>query len=252
MKKTFKLMAVPALLGLSFTATAAPVVVDFFTGPTQSAIDDSNNAAGNFVFAGEIGPQADILGGYRDIGVNCISGCTDDGTNVSASSISVFGGTLNFNNDSGVVGEGTVVWDGIGTPGASVGPLDLTMGGTLTDFLIETVSSDGGGLAGWSFAITAADAGGNISTIDLAASVVPSGTGPLFSTIPFAEFLNCGNAIPGLFTVTCPGGAGTGAMMNNLDTLTVVFNTPLSTRSHRISICESAASRLCRHRVSSL
>jgi hypothetical protein len=227
MKTVFKMLAIPALLSVSLGVSAAPAVLAFFDGPFQQI--NAGTDGGRFVSAAEVAAP-NVIGGFRDISVNCISGCQDGGGPAGSSGeadIRVVASELRFSTDAGVIGQGVVTWDGPGNTGlGNPGAFDLTMGGTLEAFLVETIESDGGGLAGWSFQITGVDSTGRMTDIDLAATPVnPPADPTLVSTIPFSAFTACGANIPGLVAVTCSGGDGTGARVNDLVSLAVLFNT---------------------------
>ena len=231
MNMQWKLTAGAAALAFSFGANAG--IVDLFS-TDQAILEDTTNGGFNSTDAlySQVGGVGDltILGGFRDLAVSAISGA-DDG--IDASSIRVSGGSLTFNNDTGVYGQGQVQWDGDDSGGnifdidyTGLGGLDLTLGGTADAFQVTTLASD----QGWVFEITMYTDATNWTMVSLDAdSVCASGcdfTSPHISLIPFTAFtddLLCGSygAAPGVNAITC---GGTGADPTNLGALVVTLN----------------------------
>lgn len=222
MKLAFKLAAGAAAVLFSLGAHAE-IVVDLFT-TDQATISDNDGAAGGGATSSVIG--ADILGGERDLLIDQIAqdGPTDPSIE---SSIGVAVSRLAFSNDTGAMGIGEVQWDGADGSGVldptGLGGIDLTDGGTLNAFLVETISSD----ANWNFEVIAYSDATNWTRISFAATEVPSGTGPVLSTISFEGFTNdllCGqtNPVPGVNEITC---SGTGVDLTNLGALQLILNT---------------------------
>lgn len=222
MKLSFKLAAGAAAVMLSLSANAA-IVVDLFT-TDQATISDNDGAVGGGATSSVSG--ADILGGERDLLIDQIAqdGPVDPSIQ---SSIGVAVSRLAFSNDTGAQGVGEVQWDGADGSGAldasGLGGIDLTDGGTLNAFLVETISSD----ANWNFEVIAYTDATNWTRISFAATSVPTGTGPHFSTIAFSGFTNdllCGavNPAPGVNEITC---GGTGVDLTNLGALRLILNT---------------------------
>lgn len=207
---------------LSLNANAA-IIVDLFT-TDQAEITDNDGAVGGGSTSSVVG--GDILGGERDLLIDQIA---QDGTTDPAieSSIGVAVSRLAFSNDTGAMGIGEVQWDGVDGSGTldatGLGGIDLTDGGTLNAFMIETISSD----ANWNFEVIAYTDATNWTRISFAATEVPSGSGPVLSTIAFTGFTDdslCGdtNPVPGVNEITC---GGTGVDLTNLGALQLILNT---------------------------
>jgi hypothetical protein len=216
-------MAGAGLLALSVNAHA--LNVDLFSTDQAFLLIEAQDGVGTSLSSQVQDPSipSSILGEYRDLYLELIG--IDAGTpDINRTSIGVNAGVLSFNNDSGIAGYGEIVWDGAsafdGTNVDSVaglGGIDLTAGGTLSDFLVETISAD----ANWNFEIIAYSGADAYTAINLQATEVPSGTGPVFTTIPFSAFVNpalCGtvNPAPGVNSVTC------GASVVDLTALTAL------------------------------
>jgi hypothetical protein len=225
MNMSFKLAAGAAAVMLSLGANAAPVIVDLFT-TDQATITDNDGALGGGATSSVTTAGTDILGGERDLLIDQIAQDGPIDPSIE-SSIGVAVSRLAFSNDTGAMGVGEVQWDGVDGSGAldatGLGGLDLTAGGTLNAFLIETISSD----ANWNFEVIAYTDATNWTRISFAATEVPSGTGPVFSTISFNGFTNdllCGqtNPVPGVNEITC---SGTGVDLANLGALQLILNT---------------------------
>lgn len=225
--KKFLIGTAVCLAGANVQAASVPV--DLFNG-IQEAIDNNSDDATPVTSSSAF--DADILGGYRDLYANCVSGCGGAGGNASAD-IFVEDGALSFSTDSGVDGRGGVIWDG---PGIGVGALglggpgaiDLTQGGSLNSFKLTTLSSDGTNNSGstWTFAATAVDINGVFTTILFGATPVSPalGNSPHISYIPFSGFNACGASDPGigLISVTCSPAPGVD--LTQLVSLRVDFN----------------------------
>jgi hypothetical protein len=210
-----RLIAAVGGAGLALSLNANAGIVDLFSTNQTTIVSDTNGVG----VSSQAGSGADltILGGYRDLYAEAVVGA-DPGN--SGTRIGVFSSDLNFSNDSGVQGFGEVVWDGSqayvgpdGTIGGNIdttvglGGFDLTLLGTVNSFLLETVSSD----ANWNFEIIAFSGPAAWTRVNLAATSVPTGTGPVLSVIPFAAFTTpglCGsiNPAPGVNQITCAAG----------------------------------------------
>lgn len=229
MNKQWKLTAGAAALAMSFGAQAG--VVDLFTTQQLVTKDFTNGSftAADSNYGQSAGPaDATILGGYRDLVVSNISG----GDAVTGSAINVIGGELKFSTDTGATGQGQVQWDGDDSAGSvfdiatsGLGGLDLTQGGSLTDFELTTIFSD----QGWVFDITIYSSAANWTKVSLDAnSVGPTGdfASPHVSYIPFSAFTTaalCGTygAAPGVNAITC---GGTGANLTSIGALVATLN----------------------------
>ena len=115
--KTSKLI-IGALSAFVFSMSASASIVDLFTDPAggQVVSDDTNGAdADNAANFSESGSFASIIGGYRDLKADALSGASDTGacdTGDDCTVLRVLNGRLTFNNDTGVTGTGIVQWDG--------------------------------------------------------------------------------------------------------------------------------------------
>ena len=238
MIRKFKLAALATALAASFAAQADPV--DLFTLDQAFLKDDTNGAfsQANSVFSQAPGvPPGDltILGGYRDIIVNALSGAVT-GSGTQFSSAEVIGGVFSFANGSNTVGQAQLQWDG--DDAASIFDInytglsnyDLTQGGTLNTFELVTLFSD----QGWTFDATIYTDASHWVTVNLSANSVGPGytyTSPHTSYIPFAAFTNpalCGLAPaflpPGVNSVTCAAG-NLVADVEKVGALVVTINT---------------------------
>lgn len=227
MKKLLKAAALPVLFAASSFASAGTLVVDLFNGAplngvTQAIVDDTADATA--VQALEYGPDfAGVLGGYRDVSVNCLSGCIAGSTIASAVAISNAageGGVFNFSNASGVAGQAVIAWDGQGTGAAAagLGGIDFS---SFSAFEVDVISSDGGStVASWQFSVVIEDLAGNTSTVTLEANQVAAPGAINYITLDL--FSLCGAANVGqLVSVVCTGGP---VDLTQVDKLTALLN----------------------------
>ncbi|MFO7706510.1 MAG: PEP-CTERM sorting domain-containing protein [Halopseudomonas sp.] len=233
MNATFKVAAIAAALSLSMGAKAE-IIIDLFS-TDQAQITD--NSADDTVFAWSSVSTAgdDILGGERDLIINQIAqdGTTDPDINAR---LGVSSGRLAYSNDTGSKSIAEVQWDGddgsADLDATGLNNVDLTMGGTLNAFLVETISSD----ADWNFEVWAYTDADNYTVISFAATEVKSGTGPVLSTISFDGFYACGlgpGVVDGVNSVTC---VGTGVDLTNLGALRLVLNTGFGSQASAFDI----------------
>jgi len=188
--KTLKLVAAIAALTGSMSVNAANV--DLFTHPAgTTTVTDSENGLIINTFPVTTSIQTDdggagtILGGYRDMEVEFIS--RDNTVNTDASALvqmSSGGGTLSFDTATGVIGRGTLQWDGDDSAG-DITTLDtmgmdedITLDGA-DRFVFEVLAAD----LPFSFSVALYDTDGSSIILDLAAN-----TGAHTSTILFDEF----------------------------------------------------------------
>ncbi|MYM62009.1 PEP-CTERM sorting domain-containing protein [Pseudomaricurvus sp. HS19] len=225
MNKLIASMALPLLMATSAMSNAAEVVIDFFDSSAagfpflQLVDDDDTDLVGDFVT--DDGPVATILGGYRDVEVVCLDGCTFDSgpavglPNGSESSVTIAGGLFSFNNDSGVVGEARINYDGLG--GAGLGGVDLTAGGAINALVLDVFSSDGGISNEWYFQIYVEDQSGGFSVVTLQALevIAPGGSFPLF----YSMFTDCA-----LANVECSAGDTIPVDLTDVDVITILLN----------------------------
>lgn len=210
-------LTAPALLALSFGANAG--TVDLFDTDQAFLTDDTLSDGGE---SSSVAGGADILGGERDLFVELIS--SPDPTNVNAS-IGVSAGALRFSTDTQAAGHGQVQWDGPDGSNAidftGLGGVDLTEGGTVSAFRVDTIFAD----AGFEFVVTAFTDANTWTEISFSATGTPA---PATTFIPFDAFTNaalCGavNPAPGVNSITCAGGntpvdlTNLGALVLDLD-----------------------------------
>jgi len=221
MKLQSKLAAGLAAMALSLGAQAAPI--DLFSldqGPHSDATPTPADT-GTIITAGvgdSVGVgDATILGGNRDLFASLL---TNGGVATREVQIGVSGGVLDFSVDTLATGRGQIQWDGPeGTEAidhTGLGNHDLTAGGTLSNFKVDIIFSDGG----FNFEITAYTDALNYTNISFVSTAHPV---PASTLIPFAAFETpalCGvpNPAPGVLLITC---VGAGADMSDLGALVV-------------------------------
>jgi len=225
MKTLLRSFVLPVLFVFSTGVNADPIDVDLFDGAFQSTYDDVDG--GGVEWSIDTGPESTIIGGYRDIGVECIDGCSNVGGGTEQVSdlgdkstvMFVSEGQLTWNNSSGVDAKGYVTWDGLAGAGLDDGidgdGYDLTQGGTLDAFEVSVIFSD----IDWNFTITIEGDGGDSTAIEFEAfdTLVPA-----VFYIPYALFGACGLTPPDIVSITCGGG---GAIdMTDVDSISLVLN----------------------------
>jgi hypothetical protein len=199
MKKSLLGAAVCAALGFSAAAQAG-VVIDLFTDPVGGfqQVTTQTLGATDFSQTGPF-PTTSVIGGYRDVSITK-TGDTLGGPNTGAATMTVDSGVLSFNNADGVTSLGVVTWDGANAAGAGgtgvlptgfggVG-IDLTAGGSASQFLTSILSAD----LGFNYKITVWDMDGDKS--ELSAGVqfqvnAPVGAGYLFSWFNLSDGRYC-------------------------------------------------------------
>jgi hypothetical protein len=244
MKTSFKCLASAGALALSCSANAG--IVDLFNEGGQIITDTTSGTAwdtlpanldtGTGVSDGTASSLSSIIGGQRDIWVNCLGGCT----NVKTGVLAVDGGELIYSNNPSVTSEAIVQWDGVANPaiadaieleyalddGIGSAGFDLTLGGSVNNFEITTLFSD----LDWSFRIEAysgnpTDAA-NFKSTAITLNATPVGPfegglpSPHVSYIPFLAFSACGSIEPDV-AVSCTNG---GVDLTQLSALQVVLN----------------------------
>lgn len=220
MKAKFKIAALVAALAMGVSAGAQAGVIDLFS-TNQGPYTDTTVSAGDTGtiitsgVGGSVGlADPTILGGNRDLFVSLLSSAAPGALNASAS---VAGGLFNFSTDSLATGRAQIQWDGAANQTNTIdftglAGLDLTAGGTLSQFALDIIFSD----AGFIFEITAYTDATNFTTVAISANehVVPSTT-----TIPFSVFaLASGSYLGGTVVVTQNGA---GVDLTNLGALVV-------------------------------
>ena len=197
----FSKLALAVIAAVSFNAQAG--IIDDFTVSQAKLTDGTADATG--VWSQVSGPSANIIGGYRDIYINNVSG---DARFLDATAqVRTAGGNSFYQFSSGSFTEavGIIRWDGM-TPGTGadtaaaigsinttgLGGLDLTIGAT--GFLINVLQAD----QAFPFQLQAYTNSTNYSIISLAGS---SGAGTYF--VPFAAF--AGNGCVGIICTTTVG-----------------------------------------------
>lgn len=199
MKKT--LSAVAVAVALTASASVSATTIDLFSTDQAYLTDTAIDGLGLFSQVNTGG--LDIIGGYRDLGVE-----TKASTNPSVrnASIGVDTGAMSFSTDSGASGTGMVRWDG-SHAATSFTDVDTTgLGGVNigdpfgSSFKLDILFAD----AGFDFVLTAWTDATHWSSVLITSVAHPA---PGSSLIPFLAFLDCTNAIPGA-TTTCAAGNG--------------------------------------------
>lgn len=237
-KTKIKILTAAGLLTIGLNAQA--VVIDLFTDPVtgQFAFDGTTGDGGNF---DQIGPfPTSIIGsGYRDIYVEKISATGVGLAPSSQSTISIFGGQLSFSNDSQVVGQGTVQYDGndnspvldyTGLGGVDMRFQDGCPTGGCDRIDVTTIQSD---LGPWAFTFGLYTDANNWSEFDLIATPVGPGglPSPHYSALLFADFENAGTcgqiggfANPQVLEMRCGSGNTLPVDVTNLGALQYILN----------------------------
>lgn len=190
-----KIAVALAAMSLSFGANAAVIqVIDLFnTDQARLEVAQGDPALFSQVFSG----GGDIIGSYRDIGVEMID---DQGTEGLAS-IRVTGGALSFASEDGVKAQGLIRWDGsvaatsFGTPSFGLGAAFNPFG---TFFELLTIQSD----LDYKFVLEAYTDIDTYSIVELTAHAVAFNTPGVASYIPLLGFLADGYD-DGSVKVTC-------------------------------------------------
>ena len=189
--QTFLTTGLLALL-LGFSQSALSAVFDAFT-EVQVASDVIDGGSGDSQStATGIGS---IVGGQRDINANALSGSDDVGgdgactTGDKCSVLAISGGTLRFNNDTGLTGTGIVQWDGPDQDIALVEDgIGIDLSATQLGFELTVLEADQPSQI--TLEAYSNSAAYTIATIDIPA--VPAGS-PLALTIAFADLETCTN-----------------------------------------------------------
>lgn len=249
MKTNFRLARLAAAIGaFALSGAASANIIDLFVDPaTGQVVSDVTNGADadsptNF---SEAGSFTSIVGGYRDLKADTISGGIDVlGNGVldvgdSGTVLRVFDGNLTFNNDTGVVGTGTVQWDGQDNSS------DLDTTGLAGLDFINQEGCPTGGCDRFVFEVIQADQGFNFDvgvwtddTHFTLFRLISDGTAGI-STFLFSDFTNaalCGetNVSPFIASVTC-GAAGV-VDFANVGAMQVVLNSGTGTTAVDLEI----------------
>lgn len=225
MKNQLKLSVGATALLMSVGAHAG--VIDLFTTSQaeieQVAIGSTGSEAGS---AGD----TSILGGFRGLYLEVTA--TDFGNPANMSVSSVGTPHLSFSSGSGTTAFGQIQWIGDNTatptqilstapvlPGTATGlsNYDLTMGGTVSAFQVQTLQSD----LEWAFDVTLFTDATHWTTVVL--KNTPT-TSTITEVIPFATFTTaalCGfddpTAATGVFHIYCgAGGTANTTLLNGL------------------------------------
>lgn len=182
-KYIFSLLTATAMLGAG-TAQAAPIIIDDF-----SVFQDVGFQAIDPVIpsSSQVGPDGSIIGGFRDIEIGGNAGLP------LLSRITATNGVLDFSNNVGTDGSGTIVWDGDDDPTEvdtdGLGGIDITNSGVwpLDRILLEVISAD---LPGLELSFTIYDLNNGVSTLSRTFSQAI--TTPETATFLFDDF--SGNA----------------------------------------------------------
>ncbi len=183
-KKT--VLAASVAVALSTTGPVQADIIDLFSlDQAPIALQD----VGGPVFS-QAGPDASIIGGYRDMGLRIVS---DTGSQVARSVVEVFGGRFTFSADNGIGAEAQLQWDGndLATVGSvnptGLGGVDL-LGAGADSFILSVLTAD----LGFPFSITVTDLIGGANTITLA-SAGPGTFGIPFASFPLVDFSQVGS-----------------------------------------------------------
>lgn len=232
-----KLISAFAMLLISMSASAN--IIDLFTAPAggQVVSDVVNGGTGDFNEADDTDAPGSIIGGYRDLIANAVSGANDVNNDTicdnidSCTTLSVFNGVLTLNNDTGVNGYGEVQWDGndnsaafdpTGLDGANLVNQEGCPASGCTQFTFEVLAAD----QGFNFTIAVYTDATAFTEFNL---VSTGATGPdsfLFSDFENAALCGLGSGvIPGVNSVTCGSGNTTPVDMTNVGGMFVRLNT---------------------------
>jgi len=200
--KLNKLKMVTAAALLTLSAGAQAGIIDLFS-TDQANLSDATTGDGGL--SSSVIGGLDILGGERDLYVELLS--RDAATPGATADLGVAGGALTFSVDAIASGKGVVQWDGLDGSDAlayNLGGIDLTDGGDLSAFSVETLFSD----LGYEFVIGAYTDADNWTEITFSATAVNA---PTTSEIAFSGFNNaflCGavNPVPGVKSIVCGDG----------------------------------------------
>ncbi len=229
------IISAAVLSSVAICASAAPVPIDLFSG--NQAVKDVNSAVGGS-WGSQAGPQADIIGQYRDIFVdNTVGG--DGG--FTGTSVVVSAGTLKFSNDSGAAGNGRVIWDGAndastsGINATGLGGLNLYSVGDR--FIASVLAAD----AGFAFTIKAYSSATNYTTFTAGGieTAIPLNFAFLFSDIEKSTGVYNFGYGPVSIVET-----GTGVDFTNLGALEISFAGPVDVdfRMDQVAVVPEPAS----------
>ncbi len=228
MKNTLKVLATAVTLSLSAGAQAN-LVIDLFDTP-QGLISD-NTTVGGGVWATEVGPAADIIGQYRDLYVEKLSGPASGVVSaVVEPNLSPNTGALSFSTPANTTGRGIVRWDGAGTD--TTAPTGTTPGGTplmglgsqsllsFTNFELLTLFSD----QGFQFMLqvfTSATQWTSVQLTSTSHNAADPGDASYIQLSAFGNPLLCGLTVNGA-TITC--GIGGAADLGNVNAMQAVID----------------------------
>ena len=234
MNKKLAWILSPALLAVSMSASAYNI--DLFTA-FQSA-GDSVLGEGNFATNATSTNTLDagsIIGTERDIQVDCITNCVDQGTTGTheigdlGTTMVITGGALQFSNDAsgieGVTGTGLVQWDGtdnnIALDADGLGGIDLRGDGS-SAFVFTVLNAD----LDFEFIIEAYTDDDEWTRVTIAATV--DGGFPETRIIQFASLENallCGQGPLGNGVLLIECGSGGNFNASNTGAFQVLLNT---------------------------
>ena len=220
--------------GYSPVAAAETLAIDLFT-VGQVAADVANGGTGDSqsTATGIIS----ILGGQRDINANALSGSITDADTPGECDVgdtcSVLipnGGTLRFDNETGVIGSAIIQWDGddqdIALAPDGLGGFDMTAGGTASALNFEIIVAD----QAFVFTIEAYTDATHFMKYTIGSTLVELDF-PQTRVIPYTVFETpafCGNpgatGDPQILAVEC--GSDGVADFTNLGALQVQLNVP--------------------------
>lgn len=194
-----KVLSVLVGLGLAMAGSAQALIIDDFNPPPALQSLVSGVVGTTMVSAASPG----AIGGNRDLLLSVLS--NDSAGGLGVAKLIVAGGSLAFNNDSGVASVGIVRWDGdalTGNNGMLLNGIDLTTGGTTPIIRFHVLALD----LPLTVMLTAKDTDGDIAV-------------DMFTKIP------CG-AVVGVPNAGCTGVIG-GAFDFDHPLSALVLNNPL-------------------------
>ena len=146
--------------GMVATSASAMMIDDFIDAPQRITIDGASAPASEALFDNdsglapgeELGSQATIIGGYRDLRTNLLTDGGDGGS-TDARVTGTGSGRFVHEQGSGVGSNSLITWGGEGEElgGAGLGGFDLTDGGASNNIHLNIIRADAAVV--WSLAL---------------------------------------------------------------------------------------------------